>query len=238
MKLPDALGGFDPADWLLDLAGVTRIAARAGEWPAGWRDLPLEAEGGGWQVRRRPGALPRAWLVGAVARCSDRDARARLPGIDPRRLAFVDEGAAPDLPETSARAAVGGARVLASSPDEVQLELEATRPALVILSDRFDPGWSVEVDGLPGTVLRADGIFRAVEVTAGKHQVQFRYRAPGRAGWWITAATLGLIVMAAVALAARGVYWQLRAPPPSGVAQANPALQVPPPPPPAAAQQG
>jgi hypothetical protein len=205
LTLPDALGGFDPADWLLDLAGVTRIAARTGEWPARWQQLPLEAEGGGWQVRRRRGALPRAWLVGAVARCSDAEARARLPGIDPRRLAFVDPGAAPELPELSEAAATGSAQLVALSPDEVQLQLEATRPALVILSDRFDPGWAVEVDGLSRKLLRADGIFRAVEVTAGRHQVRFRYRPPGRAGWWLTAATLALMVIAALVLAARNL---------------------------------
>ena len=205
LTLPDALGGFDPADWLLDLAGVTRIAARTGEWPARWKELPLEAEGGGWQVRRRPDALPRAWLVGAVARCSDAEARSRLPGIDPRRLAFVDEGAAPELPETAPGAAVGSAQIVAFSLDEVELQVEATRPALVILSDRFDPGWSVEVDGISHGLLRADGIFRAVEVTAGRHQARFRYRPPGRAGWWITAATLALIAIAALVLAARSL---------------------------------
>ena len=205
--LPDALGGFDPADWLLDLTGVTRIAARTGEWPPRWRDLPLEAEGGGWQVRRRAGALPRAWLVEAVARGADCDARERLPRIDPRRLALVDEGAAPDLPgrEANDGTPAGTARIVTASADDVQLEVEAARPALAVLADRFDRGWSVEVDGAPRPLLRADGILRAVEVSAGRHQVRFRYRAPGSAGWPITAATLGLVLIAALALGAKEI---------------------------------
>jgi hypothetical protein len=207
LVMPDALGGFDPADWLLDLTGVTRIAARTGEWPARWRDLPLEAEGGGWQVRRRAGALPRAWLVGAVARCSEREARERLPLIDPRRLALVDEGATPDLPVAGVNdgTPAGTARVVAASSDDVQLEVEAARPALAILADRFDRGWSVEVDGAPQPLLRADGIFRATEVGAGRHQLRFRYRTPGSAGWPITAATLALVLIAALALSAREI---------------------------------
>jgi hypothetical protein len=216
LSLPDALGGFDPADWLLDLAGVTRLAARTGDWPARWRELPLEAEGGGWQVRRRTGALPRAWLVGAVERRSEADVRARLPDIDPRRVALVAEGTAPDLPgdlpsdlprtaDGGGGAPVGEARLVGLSPDEVRVKVTATRAALLILADRFAPGWSVEVDGAPRALLRADGIFRAVELTAGSHQVQFRYRVAGAAGWSITAATLGLILFATLLLGARSV---------------------------------
>ncbi len=212
LDLPDALGGFDPDDWLLDLAGVTRIAARAGDWPARWRSLPLEAEGGGWQVRRRSGALPRAWLVGSVERRPDKEALERLPGIDPRRVALIDEGAAPALPTGAGGALVGTARLVLVSPDEVRLVVDAARPALAILADRFDPDWSVEVDGAAGALLRADGVFRAVEVPAGHHTVRFRYRIPGALGWPITAATLGIVLCAALVLGLAAAFAAARKP--------------------------
>ncbi|HEY4393033.1 MAG TPA: hypothetical protein VGP64_03175, partial [Polyangia bacterium] len=203
LKLPDALGGFDPADWLLDLTGVTRIAARAGEWPARWSALPLEAAGAGWEVRRRSGALPRAWLVGAVERHPERQILDRLPSVDPRRVALVAEAAAPELPTVAAAGPVGSAHLSDPGPDDVALEVDAARPALAVLGDRFDPDWSVEVDGAPRPLLRADGIFRAVEVPAGRHAVRFHYRTPGALGWPITAATLGLVVFAALAAGLR-----------------------------------
>jgi hypothetical protein len=205
LKLPDALGGFDPADWLLDLTGVTRIAARAGEWPARWRALPLEAAGGGWEVRRRSGALPRAWLVGAVERRPEPEILDRLPSVDPRRIALVAEGAAPELPTGVSTGPTGAVRLTDRAADDVALEVEAARPALAVLSDRFDPDWSVEVDGAPQPLLRADGIFRAVEVPAGRHAVRFHYRTPGAIGWPITAATLGIVLVGALLWGIRAV---------------------------------
>jgi hypothetical protein len=200
--LPDALGDVEPADWLLDLAGVTRLAAPSGEWPARWRELPLVADGGGWQVRRRHGALPRAWLVGAVEKDAGGDAAARLPGIDPRRWAIVDEPLA--LPGPPGPEEIGEARVVSLEPDRVIVEVRAERPALAVLADRFDRGWSVEVDGAPGHLLRVDGLFRGVEVSTGVHRLQFGYRPPGTAvGRWITALTLGLLGLAALSSAWR-----------------------------------
>ena len=209
LVLPDALGGFDPADWLLDSTGVSRIAARAGEWPARWQALPLEAAGGGWEVRRRSGALPRAWLVGAVERRPEGAILDRLPSLDPRRVALVAESAAPEMPTAVTADSAGTARLTEQAPDDVALEVEAARPALALLGDRFDPDWSVEVDGVPRPLLRADGIFRAVEVPAGRHAVRFHYRTPGAIGWPITAATLGLVLLGALVAGLRALAFRL-----------------------------
>src|SRR5579871_5426878 len=194
----DGLGGSEPADWLLDLAGVTRIAARAGAWPARWRDLPLAAEGGGWQVRRRAGALPRAWLVGAAERVPGAEVLARLPWIDPRRVVLL---AGPDdvaLPRRDDGTPAGAARLVRRSPDDVDVEVEAARPALAVLADRFDPHWSATVDGAPSPLLRADALLRAVAVPPGRHLVHLLYRAPGALGWRITAATLAALALVSV----------------------------------------
>jgi hypothetical protein len=203
LTLPDALGGFDPDDWLLDLTGVTRIAARAGTWPPRWRALPLQAAGGGWEVRQRSTALPRAWLVAAVERRGDHEIFDRLPLIDPRRVALVATGAAPDMPTRATTDSAGTARLAAFAPDDVTLEIDAARPALALLGDRVDPDWSVEVDGSPRPLVRADGIFRAVEIPRGHHTVRFHYRTPGAIGWPITAATLAIVLLGALVAAAR-----------------------------------
>src|SRR5262249_38927921 len=154
-----------------------------GEWPARWRELPLEAAGGGWEVRRRAGALPRAWLVAAVERRPEGEILERLPSLDARRVALVAEGTAPELATVATASPTGTARVTEQSPDDVALEVETPGPALALLGDRFDPDWSVELDGAPRPLLRADGIFRAVEVPAGRHAVRFHYRTPGALGW-------------------------------------------------------
>ncbi len=42
--------------------------------------------------------------------------------------------------------------------------------------DSFDPYWRVEVDGHPAPLLRANGVFRAVRLAPGRHEVRLRYR--------------------------------------------------------------
>ena len=39
----------------------------------------------------------------------------------------------------------------------------------------YYPGWIAEIDGKPAPVLRADVLFRGVEVPPGEHRVVFRY---------------------------------------------------------------
>ena len=39
----------------------------------------------------------------------------------------------------------------------------------------YYPGWVAEIDGKPAPVLRADVLFRGVEVPPGHHRIVFRY---------------------------------------------------------------
>lgn len=44
------------------------------------------------------------------------------------------------------------------------------------LLDSYNPDWHVDVDGIGATLMRANGLFRAVHLTAGLHTVTFQYR--------------------------------------------------------------
>jgi hypothetical protein len=44
------------------------------------------------------------------------------------------------------------------------------------LMDTYDPDWHVDVDGRAASLMRANGLFRAVHLTAGEHLVTFSYR--------------------------------------------------------------
>ncbi len=46
---------------------------------------------------------------------------------------------------------------------------------MVVLNDIYYPGWIAEVDGRRSPVLRADVLFRGVEVAEGTHRVVFRF---------------------------------------------------------------
>jgi hypothetical protein len=46
----------------------------------------------------------------------------------------------------------------------------------LVLLDSYSPDWDVTVDGSPGTLYRANLLFRAVRLAPGRHTVAFRYR--------------------------------------------------------------
>ena len=46
----------------------------------------------------------------------------------------------------------------------------------VVMLDSFSDDWRATVDGQPATLLRANGLFRAVRLNPGPHLVEFRYR--------------------------------------------------------------
>ncbi len=171
---------------------MTRIVARPGSWPARWQALPVTARGGGYEVRARTGALPRAWIVDA-AEVAPRPLE-RLAQIDPRQVAVVDRDVG--LPATASSGSTGSVTITRRDPDDVALAVHADRDGLVVLADRFSYGWTATVDDVPADIARADFVFRGVRVPAGTHRVDFHYTVPGR--------DRGLpITIAAAALATR-----------------------------------
>jgi uncharacterized membrane protein YfhO len=63
--------------------------------------------------------------------------------------------------------------------------------------DSYDPGWQVEVDGERAPLLRANGLYRAVRLAPGTHEVRFRYRPiPFYAGLAVTLVTAASLLMA------------------------------------------
>ena len=60
--------------------------------------------------------------------------------------------------------------------DRVAVEVDSAADVIVTLNQRDGPGWSVSIDGRPAQRLRANGIFRAVAVPAGRHRIMWKYR--------------------------------------------------------------
>jgi O-antigen/teichoic acid export membrane protein len=79
----------------------------------------------------------------------------------------------------------------------VHVEALALRPSYLVLSDVHFSGWTVAVDGVEQPLLRADGIFRAVQIPTGLHQVVFEYRPLSfRLGGVLSALAAALAVFA------------------------------------------
>ena len=161
-----------------------------------------EAEG--LAALERPGAGPRAFLCGGAEIIDDKAARlARLKERDfpihETVLLERDPGLSPPLPPAGTMvpvqidgAGVGGAH---GRPDQRRLHVDAPFAGILVLSQSWDPGWSVDIDGQPATVLVADHALLGVALTAGQHEVIFRYVPPGLlTSLPFAAASLGVIV--------------------------------------------
>jgi hypothetical protein len=75
----------------------------------------------------------------------------------------------------TARRADGTVEVESRTATDVHLWSNAEHDGFVVLTDTYYPGWRAYVDGKPATIYRANYMFRAVRVGAGRHHVRFHY---------------------------------------------------------------
>jgi hypothetical protein len=149
---------------------------------------------------RRTQPVPRARVVHAAHRAADSTAalHAVVAGTPhPLTATVVETDLA--LPARSPAGATGTARFVADTPDVIDLDVETSHAATLVLADAWTSGWSATVDGAPVPIVHADYAFRGVPVPAGRHTVQFRYTPPGLplgvaisllallalTGWWV-----------------------------------------------------
>jgi hypothetical protein len=154
---------------------------------------------------------PRAWLVGRADPVQDADALLLLerPDFDLRRACSVPREATALTAELISDAPVEGQPALRrASSDLLLAKVNASRPALLVVSEHFDEGWSATVDGKAAPVVRADLTVLGVPVPRGESAVRLRFVPRGLfAGIAALLATLGALLvwrLAIVHLRARG----------------------------------
>lgn len=81
-----------------------------------------------------------------------------------------------DLGQPAACPLAGQAVIIDSGANRVNIEVDAEQGGWLLLADTYYPGWQAEIDGVAADVKPAYGVFRAVQVPAGTHQVEFVYR--------------------------------------------------------------
>ena len=68
-----------------------------------------------------------------------------------------------------------GATSVSWRPDRLEIEVQSDQPGIVIAHEIYYPGWVAEIDGKPARILRANVLFRGVEVGEGRHVIVFRF---------------------------------------------------------------
>ena len=144
-------------------------------------------------------ALPRAWLVHDARKV---DAGQILPSlsdslVDPRQTVLLETE--PPRLDAAPMPDAERAAIVRYEPDQIELRVAASAPAILVLSEVWDPGWSATVDGQSAQVLLADYALRGVPIPQGNHTVILRYDPPLlRIGLVISAMTALLLVGAAI----------------------------------------
>jgi len=100
-----------------------------------------------------------------------RPRRPRFPWPEP-----VDvDGLMSSAPAPSPRKAEPEALIVRYENTRVLIEVTSPRPGYLILNDVWHPWWQATVDGVPAHIHRANVLFRAVAVPAGRHHVRFEF---------------------------------------------------------------
>ena len=210
--------------WMGPERGFTRVAPaddivgdpdRAREW--------IDRQG--WQLLRNRRALPRCWVVYSAvivpptaAGSPERAAMVRTlvdsaggatdrGTVDLRQTAFVETDDAAPLAALRVRPTAGPAGSVAierAEPQRIEIRATLERPGLVILSDLFDPGWHLTIDGSPAPIWRTNRMMRGAFVPEGSHTLVYAYRSDAfRLGAIVSMA--GLVVLGGLVFrAARG----------------------------------
>lgn len=118
--------------------------------------------------------------------------------FNPREAVFLPPDAAAVVPGISeARAQILG---FSWSAHRIVAEVEVSGPTVIVFSQAHYHRWKATVDGRAIPIWQANAAFQAVPVTAGRHQVELRYRDG--------AFCIGLLVAGAVLLAAVVLWWR------------------------------
>lgn len=186
------LGGVDYVA-TLDRSGLPGLAEAAPPMPSVFRE-PI-------RLFKVPSPLPRFYAVAQSRVVPEREAYLQLadPGFDPEREVILAPGAGAFRGDPSF---VGRVRLLERRMDRILLEADLSSSGFVVLVEAYGPGWRARVDAHPAPVLRANILFRAVAVPAGRHRVELAYR-PRAVVWGAALAVSSLVI--AIGLAVRRV---------------------------------
>lgn len=143
-------------------------------------DLRLLGRTADGYVYENPRALPRVlfannWLA------ADFDWLIELgqwPDFDPRRTVLLEADAGVEPPPARSREECprAVARLVHYENTVVEIDADSACGGYVVLNDMWHPWWTATVDGEEADILKANVLFRAVEVTPGRHRLRFEFR--------------------------------------------------------------
>jgi len=148
------------------------------------RDARLLYGGDHMYVYKLAAAAPRAYFATTVRPVDGDDAidDAVWPGFDRVHEVLIDKSSMGDLDgevlnrEQGSLPAQAQVSITHYDENKVTLSVETDKTGILVLHDPFYAGWEASVDGEQVPLLRANILFRGVEVPEGRHEVEFVFR--------------------------------------------------------------
>ncbi len=152
-------------------------------------------------------AFPRAWIVPEASVLMTKEEIFKelcRPEFDLRRKVILEEEYPNHIPEfrtSNLKPQILNAepRIITYQPEKVVIHANLSENGFLVLSDFYNSGWKVFVDGKEGKMLKANYIMRAVSLNSGQHRVEFIYDLPSfKLNIYISHIILFLIILITV----------------------------------------
>ncbi len=123
-------------------------------------------------IYENPDALPRIMFAerAQTAAFDEILSTGRWPAFDPRATVLLE-----NPPPGSGGGGPGEAGLLSYGQTQIVIEVSSPNGGWVVLNDVWHPWWKAMVDGVPTPIEKANVIFRAVAVPAGRHTVTMEF---------------------------------------------------------------
>lgn len=154
-------------------------------------------------VMQRPTAAGAAWFVHHTLTASSAEEELRRLGeVDPTRVAIIREediDKADRLkwePAADGAGFVGSIRLTDYRPNHLTYEYEASETAVALFSEiYYDKGWRATIDGEQTPYFRANYVLRGMQLPAGRHTVEWHFRAPAWGAVEAVTLTCSLLIL-------------------------------------------
>lgn len=132
---------------------------------------------GARDVMLNPNALGNAWFVGKVQEVnSPVEEIEALASIDPAQTAVIDASKFSVAGKSFATDSTATIDLTYFDNRKVSYKTSNSHNGLAIFSEIYYPEWEATIDGEPAEIKRVNYVLRALEIPAGKHEIQFEFK--------------------------------------------------------------
>lgn len=134
------------------------------------------------RIYKNARSMPAAYFVSSSQSASSSDDALRKvsdASFQPRSQVVIEGGGeevGDNAPKTAYRPhEIFPVALMRPDTNSITAEFEAPRDGWLVVTDAYFPGWKAKVNGETRSIKRANGVFRAVQVTRGTQKLMMRY---------------------------------------------------------------